>query len=110
MRAGAAESVPLGLRAWQEGLTVVDLDPLPVGALGLVVTEQLRRPLPRPVPADHRHARLQADFGAIHHCRQLRHADACDDPGGADGPGTDPDLHAVGTGIADDKAIYSYIP
>ena len=44
---------------------------------------------------DHRHVRFGGFLGAVHHRRQLRHANAGDDAGGADRSGADAHLDAV---------------
>ena len=47
---------------------------------------------------DQRHARLARRAGAVEHRRQLRHADARDEPGRAREAGADSDLDRVGAG------------
>ncbi len=49
----------------------------------------------QPAVADHRHARLLRLLGGVHDRGQLRHADAGDDPRGADRARPDADLEPV---------------
>ncbi len=48
---------------------------------------------------DDRHAVAPGDLGAVEDGRDLGHADAGDDPGGADRTRPDADLHGVGAGV-----------